>query len=83
MACRLKSGLHGRECVLCYTIGVSQAVSEFSVRGTYIFETVEILIPLAASLAVEWLFFLHSKGSGVGRARFGVNDGKRAIPVFV
>jgi hypothetical protein len=52
-------------------------------RDTHIFETVQVLIPLAAHLAAKGLLFFHAQGSRVRGARLGVDDGESAIPVLM
>ncbi len=52
-------------------------------RKTYIFETVEILVSLAASLAVKWLLLLHAESSGIWCTGFRIHNGECAVSVFV
>ena len=44
-----------------------------------IFETVEILVSLAAKLASIRFVFFHAKGAGVGGQGLGINDGEGAV----
>ena len=50
---------------------------------TYVFESVQILVSLATRLAVERLLFLHTKGSGVWRAGFGIDNRKSPVSILV
>lgn len=48
-----------------------------------VFEAVQVLVPLRASLALERLFLLHAEHARVRRQSGGVDDGEGAIGVFV
>lgn len=52
-------------------------------KETYVFETVKVLVALAARVAVEGLLLLHALGAGVGGARLGVDNGECSVAVFV
>lgn len=51
--------------------------------GTYVFETVEVLVSLAACFAIEWLLLLHAESPRIWRTGFGINDGECAVAVLV
>lgn len=48
-----------------------------------VFETVEILVAFAASIAFVWLLFLHAQCPRVWRERSRIDDGKSPVRVFV
>ena len=48
-----------------------------------IFETVEILVALAAHFAAVRLLFLHSQSAGIRRRGLGVDDRKGAVGIVV
>lgn len=50
---------------------------------TYVFQPVEVLVSLAARLAVEWLLLFHAHSARVGRTRLRVDDGKSSVAVLV
>lgn len=50
---------------------------------TYVFQTVQVLVPFAASLAAERLLLLHAQGAGIGSASLGVDDGEGPIAVLM
>lgn len=82
-ACLMNSGLQGMECVLCCTACQSSCILKKWAVGAYIFETVEILVPLSACLTVEWLLLLHAQGSRVRSTSLGVHNGEGSIAVLV
>lgn len=49
----------------------------------YIFKTVQILVTLATSFAVEGLLLLHTECAGVGSACLGIDNGKCAVTILV
>lgn len=51
--------------------------------GAVIFETVKVLVTLAAVFATIRLLFLHTEGTGVGRRGFGVNNREGTVRVIV
>lgn len=46
-----------------------------------VFETVEVLVALAACGAAVWFLFFHAQGAGVGVHGFGIDDGEGAVVV--
>ena len=50
---------------------------------TYVFQTVEVLIPLVAVLALMRLLLFHSSLPRIRRGRLGVNDREGAVSVLV
>ena len=50
---------------------------------TYVFQTVEVLIPLVAVLALMRLLLLHSSLTRVRSRRLGVNDRESAVPILM
>lgn len=51
--------------------------------SSYVFEPVEILVALAADVALEGLLLLHSESPRVGGRGLGVNDGESAVAVLM
>lgn len=52
-------------------------------RRAYVFEAIQILISLPASLAVKGLLLLHTKSAGVRGTGLGVDNGEGTVAVFV
>ena len=51
--------------------------------STYVFETVQVLVPLSAHFALERLLLLHAQRPRIGSAGLGVDNRKGAIAVFM
>jgi hypothetical protein len=81
-ACSLKSGLQGSECDLCLESLEEEGFGD-SGTSTHIFEAVQILVALAASLAMEGLLLLHALGARIRSTSLWVDDGERPVTVFV
>jgi hypothetical protein len=47
-----------------------------------VFQPVEVLVALAASLTSVWLLFLHANGTRVGDRGFGIDDRERAVAIL-
>jgi hypothetical protein len=79
------SGSHIGECCLCWR-GQSQNTSEKTQgcrRETYVFETIEVLIPLAANFALERLLLLHTQRAGIRSTSLWVDDGEGTITILM
>jgi hypothetical protein len=50
---------------------------------TYVFETVEVLVPLAADITLERLLLLHAECTWVRGRCLWVDDGEGTITVLV
>ena len=50
---------------------------------TYVFESVQVLVPLVAEVALEGLLLLHAQAAGIRRQRLGIDDGEGAVVVLV
>ena len=48
-----------------------------------VFQAVEVLVPLAADVALEGLLLLHAQGAGIGCRGLRVHDGEGAVAVLV
>jgi hypothetical protein len=48
-----------------------------------ILETIQVLVPLAADIALVGLLFLHTQCSRVCLESIGIDNGKSAVGVFV
>ena len=48
-----------------------------------IFQTVQVLVSLAAVVALVWLLFLHSKSSGVGGRGFWIDNREGTVCVVL
>ena len=53
------------------------------VDETYVFQTVEVLIPLVAVLALMRLLLLHSSLTRVRSRRLRVDDREGAVPILM
>ena len=69
-------------CALRYVVS-SYSTIDRSIATAYVFETIQVLVPLPTGLAVEGLFLLHAKCTGIRRTRFGVHDRESAVSVLV
>lgn len=76
------SGLQGGECCLCYSVSVGGR-TQGGEEETYVFETVEVLVTLAADLTLIWLLLFHAESAWVGRRGFRVDDGESAIAILM
>jgi hypothetical protein len=50
---------------------------------TYVFQAVEVLVPLAACFAVERLLLFHTEGTWIRSTSLWVNDRKGSVAVLV
>lgn len=51
--------------------------------STYVFETVQVLVALAANIALEGLLLLHTQSTGVRRARFWIDNREGTVAVLM
>lgn len=75
----------GECCLCCYFEGLISIIRLRVSRAhpTYVFETVEVLVPLAADITLERLLLLHAQCPRVWSASLGVDDGKGAVAIFM
>lgn len=52
-------------------------------KVAYVFETVKVLVPLSANVALEGLLLLHPQGAGIGSAGLWVDYRESAVAVFM
>jgi hypothetical protein len=50
---------------------------------TYVFEAVQVLVPLSAHLTLEGLLLLHAQSTRIRGAGLGIDDGEGTVAVLM
>jgi len=54
-----------------------------AIRDTYVFQAVQVLVPLAADVTFIWLLLLHPEGTRIWGGCLRIDNGERPISILV